>query len=70
VACCSVSQRVVVCVAACCSVLSVIEQNRDILSRLLCCSVLQRVAACCSVLQYVVLCCSVLQCAAEKLHDF
>ena len=30
----------------------------------LCCSVLQRVAACYSVLQCVVVCCSVLQCVA------
>ena len=31
---------------------------------IVCCSVLQCVAACCSVLQCVAVCCSVLQCVA------
>ena len=70
--CCSVLQ----CVAVCCSVLqcaaavSIMDHeirgydSVEVREALMCCSVLQRVAACCSVLQGIAVYCSVLQCVA------
>jgi len=48
-------ERVMQCVAVCCSVLQCVA---------VCCIVLQCVAMCCNVLQCVAVCCSVLQCAS------
>ena len=40
------------------------ERKRSIVTRLMCCSVLQSVAECCRVLQCVAECCRVLHCIA------
>ena len=61
--CCSVLQ----CVAVCCSALQCVAVCCVLRCVEVCCSVLQCVAVCCSVLsvlQCVAVCCSVLQCVA------
>ena len=49
---------------------SLIYSDFDIVSRILCCSVLQCVAVCCSVLQCVAVCYSVLQCVLQFVAVF
>ena len=55
-----VAERVLQCVAACCSVLQSVAACCSVIA--VCCSVVQYLAVCCSVQQCVTVCCSVQQC--------
>jgi len=62
-------QRVVQCVAECCSVVQYVAVCCGVWCVAGCCSVLQCGAVCCSVLQCGAVCCSVLQCVAVQTGD-
>jgi len=59
-----VAERVLPCVAVCCSMCIVSQYDA------VCCSALKCVAVCCRVLQCVAVCCGVVQCVAVRCSAF